>query len=193
MGISGLAVFLFFSSTMSNGQFKLLGLNFKLRSHWHDQPHDGIPDRLPSPRGVTVKSPSRRRLVPIIATSPEPMATARLGQMVTLSPRRLAEQPLRRACRRAAALAAALQSRRHRNRDRPPPVMRSPPSRSLPRQPRRSGFSAAPRRENQPGKSARPRAAGTGRTGALTGTCSHFSICITPCTHRDCLRPHSLV
>jgi hypothetical protein len=34
--------------------------------------------------------------VPIIAaTSPEPMATARLGQMVTLSPRRLAEQPLR--------------------------------------------------------------------------------------------------
>jgi hypothetical protein len=183
MGISGLAVFLFFSSTMSNGQFKLLGLNFKLRSHWHDQPHDGIPDRLPSPRGLTVISPSR--LVPIIATSPEPMATARLGQMVTLSPRRLAEQPLRRACRRAAALAAALQSRRHRNRDRPPPVMpvRSPPSRSLPRQPRRSGFRG-------PGKSARPRAAGTGRTGALTGTCSHFSICITPCTH--CLR-HSLV
>ena len=40
-----------------------------------------------------VISPSR--LVPIIATSPEPMATARLGQMVTLSPRRLAEQPLR--------------------------------------------------------------------------------------------------
>jgi hypothetical protein len=33
--------------------------------------------------------------VPIIATSPEPMAAARLGQMVTLSPRRLAEQPLR--------------------------------------------------------------------------------------------------
>ena len=31
----------------------------------------------------------------IIATSPELMATARLGQMVTLSPRRLAEQPLR--------------------------------------------------------------------------------------------------
>ena len=38
-----------------------------------------------------VISPSR--LVPIIATSPEPMATARLGQMVTLSLRRLAEQP----------------------------------------------------------------------------------------------------
>jgi hypothetical protein len=33
--------------------------------------------------------------VPIISTSPEPMVTARLGQMVTLSPRRLAEQPLR--------------------------------------------------------------------------------------------------
>ena len=40
-----------------------------------------------------VISPSR--LVPIIATGPEPMATARLGQMVTVSPRRLAEQPLR--------------------------------------------------------------------------------------------------
>jgi hypothetical protein len=40
-----------------------------------------------------VISPSQ--LVPIIATSPEPMAAARLGQMVTLSPRRLAEQPLR--------------------------------------------------------------------------------------------------
>jgi hypothetical protein len=42
-----------------------------------------------------VISPSR--LAPIISTSPDPMATARLGQMVTLSPRRLAEhwQPLR--------------------------------------------------------------------------------------------------
>jgi hypothetical protein len=38
-------------------------------------------------------SPSR--LMPIISTSPEPMVTARLGQVVTLSPRRLAEQPLR--------------------------------------------------------------------------------------------------
>jgi hypothetical protein len=36
--------------------------------------------------------------VPIKATSPEPMATARFGQMVTLSPRRLAEQPLRGVC-----------------------------------------------------------------------------------------------
>jgi hypothetical protein len=42
---------------------------------------------------LAIISPSR--LVPIIATSPEPMATAQLGQMVTLSPRRLAEQPLR--------------------------------------------------------------------------------------------------
>jgi hypothetical protein len=33
--------------------------------------------------------------VPIVATSPEPMVTARLGQIATLSPRRLAEQPLR--------------------------------------------------------------------------------------------------
>jgi hypothetical protein len=40
-----------------------------------------------------VISPSR--LVPIIATSLEPMVTARLGQMVTLSPRRLAEQPFK--------------------------------------------------------------------------------------------------
>jgi hypothetical protein len=40
-----------------------------------------------------VISPSR--LVPILSTCPEPMVTARLGQMVTLSPRRLAEQPLR--------------------------------------------------------------------------------------------------
>jgi hypothetical protein len=32
----------------------------------------------------------------IISASPEPMVTARLGQMVTLSPRRLVEQPLRR-------------------------------------------------------------------------------------------------
>jgi hypothetical protein len=47
---------------------------------------------------------SQSRLVPIIATSPEPMATARLGQMVTLGPRRLAEQPLRSV---AASLAAA--------------------------------------------------------------------------------------
>jgi hypothetical protein len=39
----------------------------------------------------------RSRLVPIISTlaSPEPMVAARLGQMVTLSPRWLAEQPLR--------------------------------------------------------------------------------------------------
>jgi hypothetical protein len=36
--------------------------------------------------------------VPIIATSPEPRAAARLGQMATLSPRRLAEQPLRSPC-----------------------------------------------------------------------------------------------
>jgi hypothetical protein len=44
--------------------------------------------------------------VPIIATSPEPMATARLGQMVTLSgPRRLAEQPLRRRSRTVLAAA----------------------------------------------------------------------------------------
>ena len=49
----------------------------------------------PLPQGSelpAVKSPS---LVPIMSTSPEPMVTARLGQMVTLSPRRLAEQPLR--------------------------------------------------------------------------------------------------
>jgi hypothetical protein len=45
-------------------------------------------------RSLRLKPPSR--LVPIISTSPETMVTARLGQMVTLSPRRLAEQPLRR-------------------------------------------------------------------------------------------------
>jgi hypothetical protein len=50
---------------------------------------------------AVILSPSR--LVPIIAASParEPMATARLGQMVTLSPRRLVEhwQPLRESAR----------------------------------------------------------------------------------------------
>jgi hypothetical protein len=55
---------------------------------------------------------SPRRLVSIImiSTSPEPMVTvtvtAQLGQMMTLSPRRLAEQPLRsgpgQACRASA-------------------------------------------------------------------------------------------
>jgi hypothetical protein len=45
-----------------------------------------------------VISPARtdhsRLVLIILATSLEPMATARLGQMVTLSSRRLAEQPL---------------------------------------------------------------------------------------------------
>jgi hypothetical protein len=46
-------------------------------------------------QGSEIPAISPSRLVPIIATSPEPMATAPLGQMVTLSPCRLAEQPLR--------------------------------------------------------------------------------------------------
>jgi hypothetical protein len=57
--------------------------------------HHGGASRQPDHHGGA----SRQLAPPIISTSPEPMVTARLGQMVTLSPRRLgvtvAEQPLR--------------------------------------------------------------------------------------------------
>jgi hypothetical protein len=64
--------------------------------------------RLDDP-GPAIISPSRR-LLPIIATSPEPMATARLEQMVTLIPRRLAEQTLRAAAAAPSGPAAASES-----------------------------------------------------------------------------------
>ena len=58
----------------------------------HDDYLQGSDSEIPA---VISESPSRLRVVPIISTSPEPMVTARLEQMATLSPRRLAEQPFK--------------------------------------------------------------------------------------------------
>jgi hypothetical protein len=63
---------------------------------------------------LAVISPSRLRVgvqIQVTSTSPDPMMTVRLGQMAALSPRRLAEQPLRD--RGFQVAGSALASRHH--------------------------------------------------------------------------------